>query len=109
MTETREPRRWLYGLTADEWLHLAAEGESSEIGPCCGNIGALREWLQTLAVCQGPGESWGYARMTLDAYAVAVEGHDTLANPKTYPLLHRVLAAIRNDRPELNGEVKSGD
>lgn len=108
MTETCEPRRWLYGLTADEWLHLAAEGQDSEVGPCCGDIGALREWLQALASCQGEGESWLVAGPTLDAYETALADHDTLADPEAFPLLHRVLAGVRNERPELTGKESRG-
>ena len=89
-----EPRKWMYGLTADEWLHLAAEGHDSEVAPCCGDIGALREWLQALTACQGAGESWMLWRPVLDAYNTALSSHDTLASAEVFPLLHRVLAGI---------------
>jgi hypothetical protein len=88
-------RTWLYGLTADEWLHLAAEGPDSEVAPCCGDIGQLREVLSVLAICQGAGESPLVRRQVLDDYKTALESHDALASAETFPLLHRVLAGIR--------------
>jgi hypothetical protein len=92
-----QPRTWLYGLTADEWLHLAAEGQDSEVAPCCGDIGQLREWLNGLAAAQGAGESHMFHKVVLDAYAVALADHDTLADEQVFPLLHRVLAGVREE------------
>lgn len=91
--QSASPAR-LYGLTADEWLHLACEGENSEVAPCCGDIGELREWLQALTASQDAGL---LAKPVLDAYEVALVGHDMLASPDTFPLLHRVLAGIRGE------------
>lgn len=99
--QVTEPRKWLYGLTADEWFHLAAEGQDSEVAPCCGDIGELRDWLNALATCQGAGQSWVMCRSVLDAYAVALASHDALASASAFPLLHRVLAGAR---AELEGD-----
>jgi hypothetical protein len=87
----------MYGLTADEWLHLTAEGQDSEVAPCCGDIGALREWLNGLAAAQGEGESHMFSKIVLDAYEVALASHDTLADAQAFPLLHRVLAGVREE------------
>lgn len=98
----REPRRWLYGLTADEWLHLACEGDKSEIAPCCGNLGELRELLQELAMFQGPDDGgWvqSIGRRLLQALEADGDGHN-LGNAEDYPLLHRVLAGLRRELPE---------
>ena len=91
------PASWarLYGLSATEWLHLASEGPDSEVAPCCGDIGQLREYLQVLTTSQGPGESALLARGLLAAYETALASHDTLNDEKTFPLLHRVLAGAR--------------
>jgi hypothetical protein len=90
-----EPRRWLYGLTADEWFHLAAEGQDSEVAPCCGDIGEFREWLNALATCQGKGEAYILLGTVLEAYESAAADHDTLRDATVFPLLHRVLGGIR--------------
>ena len=90
-------RTWLYGLTADEWLHLAAEGQDSEVPPCCGDISQLREYLNALVTCQGEGEAWILGKPVLDAYAIALGSHDELANEQAFPLLHRVLAGVRKE------------
>jgi hypothetical protein len=87
-------RTWLFGLTADEWFHLACEGQDSEVAPCCGNISNLREYLQALATCQGEGEAPLMFASVLEAWEIALASHDTLAEPETFPLLHRVLTAI---------------
>ena len=89
-----EPRRWLYGLTADEWLHLAAEGHDSEVAPCCGDIGDLRDNLNALATCQGEGEDWLMRAPVLTVYEAAAEEHG-LSDRAAFPLLHRVLDGIR--------------
>lgn len=83
---------WRYGLTADEWLTLASVGQDSEVGPCCAAIADLRSALQVLTTTQD-GPTFIAAEVT-DAYTAAVGGHDTLAEPATFPLLHRVLAGI---------------
>lgn len=92
-----ESRQWRYGLTADEWLHLAGEGICSEVAPCCGDIDGLREWLNALATCQGKGESALLWRPVLEAYESAASDHESVASAKGFPLLHRVLAGIREE------------
>ncbi len=95
-TRALTPRTRLYGLTADEWMHLAAEGEDSEVGPCCGNIAELRECLNAMATCQGDGEDWIMRKPVLDAYEAASEdGEHGLSDRSTFRLLHRVLDGIR--------------
>lgn len=93
--ETTAPRKWLYGLAADEWFHLACEGQDSEVAPCCGNIGQLREWLQGLASCQGLGESYMMCGSVIEAYEAALSDHDAIADASAFPLLHRVMAGVR--------------
>ncbi len=90
-------RIWRYGLTGDEWLHLAAEGDESEVGPCCGNISVLRENLNALATSQGD-SGWAkfFSQSVLESYEMCRDGHK-LANEESFPLLHRVLAGIRKD------------
>jgi hypothetical protein len=91
-----EPKARLYGLTADEWMHLAAEGQDSEVGPCCGDIGELREYLNAMATCQGAGEDWVMRQPVLDAYeAASADGEHGLSDRSTFPLLHRVLDGIK--------------
>jgi len=90
-------RRWLYGLTADEWLHLASEGEDSEVAPCCGNLGELRDLLRTLLAFQSPDDAgWqlSLGREIVKAVEADGDGHD-LGDAAKFPLLHRVLAGIR--------------
>lgn len=91
-------RKWLYGLTADEWLHLAAEGQDSEVSPCCGNIGGLREYLNALATYQGEGESSIMLTAVLESYEAAVSDHEAIADATAFPLLHRVLAGVRAEQ-----------
>ena len=94
------PASWarLYGLSATEWLHLASEGPDSEVAPCCGDIGQLRDYLQMLTTSQGDGSSLIIVRGFLHAYDVALASHDTLDDAKTFPLLHRVLAGARAEQ-----------
>jgi hypothetical protein len=98
-------RQWLYGLTADEWFHLAAMGQDSEVGPCCGNISDFREALNWLATSQGDGEDWLPASAVMRMYHQDSDGHD-LPNQKSFPLLHRVLNGIRAAHPEIEQRVK---
>lgn len=98
------PRRWMFGLTADEWLHLAGEGHQSEVAPCCGDIGSLREWLNGLATAQGDGEATLYRTPLLDAYEAALGSHDALASRDSFPLLHRVLDAARKAEADWQAE-----
>ena len=93
-----EPRRWLFGLTADEWFHLASEGENSEVAPCCGNLGELRDDLRTLMQFQAPEDTgWHLAigRMIVQVVEVDGDGHN-LQDRDQYPLLHRVLDGIKD-------------
>lgn len=95
--EVRGPRRWLYGLTADEWFHIASEGERSELPPCCGNIGALRDQLRTMLAFQGEGEAYLQQEIGKDilvCYETDGDGHN-LTSRDSFPLLHRVLDGIR--------------
>lgn len=99
MPETTEPRRWLYGLTADEWLHLASEGQESEVPPCCGNLGALRDLLRALLAFQSPDDTgWQHSlgREILKAVEADGDGHG-LGSAADFPLLHRVLDGIREE------------
>jgi hypothetical protein len=92
-----EPRTWKYGLTADEWLHLAAEGPDSEVAPCCGDIGQLRDVLNMLVTEQSPGGLPWLSRPLREAYEAALGSHDSLDDPVLFPLLHRVFAGIRDE------------
>jgi hypothetical protein len=92
-----ELRTWNYGLTADEWLHLASEGPDSEVAPCCGDIGQLREYLQALTTSQGKGSSVILGKGLLEAYATALASHDTLSDEQWFPLLHKALAGLRGE------------
>lgn len=87
----------LYGLTAEEWLHLAAEGEDSEVQPCCGNLGDLRELLNRLATCQSKddtGLQLALGQQVLRNLEGDGDGHG-LGSREQFPLLHRVLDGIR--------------
>jgi hypothetical protein len=109
------PRKWLFGLTADEWLHLAAEGENSEVKPCCGNLGELRDSLNSLVTFQAEGES-GWHRYIGGRILVLVtrdgDNHH-LADPEQYPLLARVCAGLRaleiGVRTKTGKEITEGD
>lgn len=89
-------KTWLFGLTADEWLHLAAEGEDSEVPPCCANMSDFRELLNALAVSQGPNNGWVkvFSMQLLDHPEIKEGGHE-LDNAEQFPLLHRVLAGAK--------------
>lgn len=87
-----EPRMWAYGLTADEWFHLASEGHDSEVTPCCGNLGEIRDLIRTLLQFQADDE-FGW-RKSVGAHLIEVvesdgEGHG-LQDRESFPLLHRV-------------------
>jgi hypothetical protein len=90
-------KTWLYGLTADEWLYLAAEGEASEVPPCCGNIGLIRDLLNALATTQVAEDAHGVqqylGRQLITALEADGEGHG-LHEPESFPLLHRVVAGV---------------
>lgn len=106
-------RLWAYGLTADEWLHLAAEGEDSEVPPCCGNISNVRELLNALAVSQAAYDDVDWMRMSLgrellellgDTFPEDGYGHD-LNHRDTFPLLHRVLEGVREEMSHDSGKT----
>jgi hypothetical protein len=89
-------KTWLYGLTADEWLHLASEGGDSEVQPCCGNTGLVRDILNSLATMQGPEDMYTQkflGRELLSALEADGDGHG-LQDPQLHPLLHRVIAGV---------------
>lgn len=96
-------RQWLYGLTADEWLHLAAEGDDSEVAPCCANLSAVREALNALAVSQGA-DDYGWqlsaGRRLLKLLGDDGYGHG-LDDRARFPLLHQVLDGIREQQAGL--------
>jgi hypothetical protein len=90
---------WTYGLTGDEWLHLASEGEESEVQPCCGNISQMRELLMAITTCQASYDRWMRAslgKQLFEALEADGDGHN-LQDEKTFPILHRVLAGLRED------------
>jgi hypothetical protein len=92
-----DARTYRFGLTADEWLHLAAEGDASEVAPCCGNIGALRDGLNALATMQSDNDRFTVqlvGQQVANAYAWCVGGHDGIQDPAMFPLLHRVLGGL---------------
>jgi hypothetical protein len=103
-----EARTWLFGLTAGEWLHLAAEGDKSEITPCCGSIGEFREVLNWLATCQETGDSGEpsglaltAALRVLDLWPAVENGHfDYDPDLGSFPLLKRVLTGCVRLRPD---------
>ena len=100
--EASDARTWTYGLTADEWLHLAAEGDKSELQPCCANLSRIRELAQTLATDQDP-DAPGFRRMWGKDLIAAVEedgdGHG-LQDREKFPLLWRVIDGIRAELEE---------
>lgn len=89
-------RVWLYNLTADEWMHLANEGEDSEVAPCCGNIGQIRELLQALSACQAESDT-GLRQMLgkplLEMLAADGDGHN-LNDHRMFPLLHKAITGL---------------
>jgi hypothetical protein len=101
-------RTWLYGLTADEWFHLASEGADSEVAPCCDDIGELRDLLRELMTFQAWDER-SFRRVIGDRIMTVVGaeimaigdpgdgGHD-LAERTMYPLLNRVLDGIQAEQ-----------
>lgn len=92
-------RKWQYGLTADEWFHLTSEGHDSEVAPCCGNIGQVRDTLRTFLGFQAPEDDWWritIGRELLDAVEADGGEHD-LQNRDSFPLLNRVLDGIRGE------------
>ena len=97
-TSPHEQRTYRFGLTADEWIAVAGAGEDSEVGPCCANLSELREHLNALVTLQGDTDGFtvglignGVAR----AYAWCADDHDL--TPDQFPLLHRVLAGLRDE------------
>lgn len=104
LPEPPQPR--LYGLTADEWFRLASMSQDSEVAPCCGNIGELRDMLRELMTFQSEDDlGW---RLSLGAHILQVyegdgnaegseDGHG-LGIAERFPLLTRVLAGIRYEQ-----------
>lgn len=92
-----------YGLTADEWFHLASEGMDSEVQPCCGNIGDVRDLLREMmpfASCEDDiGWRQSIGKRLEQVIEADGEGHG-LQNRETFPLLHRVLNGIKQERRE---------
>jgi hypothetical protein len=97
----------LYGLTADEWFRLASMNAESEIAPCCGNIGELRDLLRELMTFQSPDETgWRIAlgeRILLVYEADGNKEGDSEAGHGLgvragFPLLNRVLDGIRAEQ-----------
>jgi hypothetical protein len=97
-----EPRKWLFGLTADEWLHLTSEGDKSEVPPCCGNIGTIRDSLRMFTWFQGDDDT-AWQKMAGEELLAAVEADGDehgLQDREGFPLLHRVLDGIRKQAAE---------
>lgn len=92
-------KTWAYGLTADEWLHLASEGQDSEVTPCCGNLGAIRDTLMAITTCQAEHDGWMRISLGRDlrAQVAADENGHGLSSREHFPLLHRVLDGIAED------------
>jgi hypothetical protein len=97
----------LYGLTADEWFRLASMGQDSELAPCCGNIGELRDVVRELMTFQSEDDlGW---RLSLGAHLLQVYAGDGnqdgdseaghgLGSKAGFPLLHKVLDGIRYEQ-----------
>jgi hypothetical protein len=110
------PTQWLYGLTADEWFRLASLNTESEIAPCCGNIGELRDLLRELMTFQSPDETgWrvSLGERILQVYEAdgnkpgdADAGHG-LGVAAGFPLLNRVLDGIRAELAASKLQVKA--
>jgi hypothetical protein len=88
---------WQYGLTADEWFHIACEGDRSEVQPCCGNLGDIRDLIRMIMQFQAP-EEWGWRKSIGKALTIAVEsdqdGHG-LSDREMYPLFNRMLDGVK--------------
>jgi hypothetical protein len=91
-------REWLFGLTADQWFHLASEGPDSEVQPCCGTIGELRDLLREILPFQAEHE-WMFRADQCRRIVQIVEEDDPddhgLNSKTTFPLLHKVIDGIR--------------
>ena len=102
-------REWLYGLTADEWFHLASEGPDSEVAPCCGNTGEVRDLLRQLMMFQAVDE-WGFRLSLGDALEAAIEadgGEHGLGERDSQPLLRRVLAGFRAEKKNRQAQFET--
>lgn len=107
-------RRWQYGLTADEWFHVACEGENSEIAPCCGNIGTIRDIIRDLTMFQAPEEfGWRKSLGKLLLELIEADGNDNhgLDDPVQFPLLHKIIEGILQEAnlPLLPEGLPEGD
>ena len=98
----KKMKTWLYGLTADEWFEVACLDEKSEVAPCCGNIGLLRDLLRELMWFQGEHEDhWQklLGSQVLESYESLGDEHG-LSDRARYPLLNKVLDGIRKQATE---------
>jgi hypothetical protein len=101
-------------------LHIASEGEDSEVPPCCGNLGILRDLLRAVTTNQEPRVQknelcWpDYTEIQLVEYfddlvqpskddGAAPDNHG-LEDPKAYPLLHRVVDGIRANQERFHAK-----
>jgi hypothetical protein len=87
----------LYGLTADEWFHVASDGPDSEVPPCCGNIGAIRDAIRDLLPYLEDGELYLRRAPGLELLKL-LDGdgdqHD-LRDRETFPLLNTIADGLR--------------
>lgn len=113
LPDGRRPRLWLYGLTADEWLHLSCEGHASEVANCCGSIESVQDALGAVMSLQPPEYRsmrvmlYRQLREELDADAEDGDAGHGLSSPGAFPLLHRVLAGLEAEKAAEHKENES--
>jgi hypothetical protein len=93
-------KQWAYGLTADEWFQIASNGEDSEVAPCCGNIGQIRDLIRELMMFQSEDDSgWrvSIGKPLLQAVEADGDGHD-LSSRENFPLFNRMLDGVREEQ-----------
>jgi hypothetical protein len=92
-------RKWQYDLTADEWFHIACEGDKSEVQPCCGNLGDIRDLIRMVMQFQAP-EEFGWRKsigtQLLEVLAGDEDGHE-LSNREQYPLFNKMIDGIKKE------------